>query len=400
MYIKSLFGSIEMESIMTKSIVSSVEKSSYYWNYSPHIDKKNIVLDSNKYNVVDLFCGAGGISVGLDMTDRFQTILANDIYIPALKTYSFNNPKVSTILGDVRKIKEEQYKEVIGDKKVHLVTAGVPCQGFSLSNKKRHVEDERNFLFLEVIKFINLFNPDVVMIENVSGMKSLNKGSFVSDIKLELENAGEGYRVIEPQLLNAADYGVPQQRKRLIFLAVKNSLPNISYPKPTYGDNLIPYRTVKDAIYDLPSLDNNDEKNRYSNKKLSEYSQFLRGEQKELLNHRSPKHPDSTIEKIKNTKPAEPMYEKYKQRIRLSWTIQSPTQVAGGIRPQFQFGHPEQNRGLSIRERARIQSFPDNYEFLGGIVQCRVQTGNAVPPLLAKAIGEEIVKVLDEHYNK
>jgi len=400
MYIKSLFDLMEMENYMTKSITINVEKSSYYWEYTPLMDKKDIVLNTKKYNVVDLFCGAGGISIGLDMTDRFQTILANDIYIPALKTYSFNNPAVSTLLGDVRKIKEEQYKEVIGEKKVHLVTAGVPCQGFSLSNKKRHVEDERNFLFLEVIKFINIFNPDVVMIENVSGMKSLNKGSFVSDIKFELENAGEGYRVIEPQLLNAADYGVPQQRKRLIFLAVKNSLPNISYPKPTYGDKLIPYRTVKDAIYDLPSLANNDEKNRYSNKKLSEYGQFLRGEQKKLLNHKSPKHPDSTIEKIKNTKPAEPMYEKYKQRIRLSWTIQSPTQVAGGIRPQFQFGHPEQNRGLSIRERARIQSFPDNYEFLGGIVQCRVQTGNAVPPLLAKAIGEEIVKVLDEHYKK
>ena len=94
------------------------------------------------------------------------------------------------------------------------------------------------------------------------------------------------------------------------------------------------------------------------------------------------------------------MYENYKQRIRLSWSIQSPTQVAGGIRPQFQFGHPSQNRGLSIRERARIQSFPDNYYFAGGVVQGRVQTGNAVPPLLARAIGNEIVKVLDKYYKK
>ncbi len=400
MYIQNLFSmNAGVDEHMTKNISCTVERSSYYWDYSPIVEKVSNQNEVDKYNVVDLFCGAGGISCGLHMTNRFQTILANDIYVPALKTYKRNNPSVSTILGDVRNVTFEDYQEILEDKKIHLVTAGVPCQGFSLLNKKRNKDDERNFLFLEVIKFVNMYNPDVILIENVSGMKSLNKGSFVDEIKLELEGAGvNGYKVLEPQLLNAADYGVPQLRKRLIFLAVKNGLSEISYPKPKYGKNLIPYRTVADAIYDLPKLENNDEKNTYSKKQLCEYQELLRGTQSKLLNHKSPKHPDSTVEKIANTKPTKPMYDKYKQRIRLGWDIQSPTQVAGGIRPQFQFGHPSQNRGLSIRERARLQSFPDNYEFLGGIVQCRVQTGNAVPPLLAKALGEEILKVLDKKY--
>jgi DNA (cytosine-5)-methyltransferase 1 len=400
MYIQNLFTLKNgMDVTMTNNVSHLVERSSYYWDYTPSIDNVQSPLSENQYNVVDLFCGAGGISCGLHMTGKFRTILANDIYTPALKTYKRNNPTVPTILGDVRKITEENYNEVLKGKKIHLVTAGVPCQGFSLSNKKRHIADERNFLFLEVIRFVNIYNPDVILIENVSGMKSLNKGSFVDEIKLGLEKAGlNGYTVLEPQLLNAADYGVPQLRKRLIFLAVKNGLSEIFYPQPTYGVNLTPYRTVKDAIYDLPRLRNNDEKNTYTEKKLSNYQEILKSKQSTLLNHKSPNHPDSTIEKIENTKPTEPMYDKYKQRIRLGWDIQSPTQVAGGIRPQFQFGHPSQNRGLSIRERARLQSFPDNYEFLGGIVQCRVQTGNAVPPLLAKALGEEIIKVLDKEY--
>lgn len=124
----------------------------------------------------------------------------------------------------------------------------------------------------------------------------------------------------------------------------------------------------------------------------------MRGNQKELFNHTAPNHPQETIQRIGSTKPGEPMYPKYRQRIRLSWDIQSPTQLAGGIRPQFQFGHPGSPRGLSVRERARLQSFPDDYMFMGGTVQGRVQTGNAVPPLLAKGLAMNIVKLLDDYY--
>ena len=152
--------------------------------------------------------------------------------------------------------------------------------------------------------------------------------------------------------------------------------------------------TIKDAIGDLPSL-NPKETKKIQVRAFSEYQKLMRMNTNETVQcHTAPNHPKDTIEKIKNTKPGEPMYPKFKQRIRLAWDILSPTQVSGGIRPQFQFGHPEDSRGLTIRERCRIQSFPDDFIVKGGIVQGRVQTGNAVPPLLAKAVALAIKKYL------
>ena len=134
-------------------------------------------------------------------------------------------------------------------------------------------------------------------------------------------------------------------------------------------------------------------KNEYDQKPFTTYQQLMRKHSTDkLTNHRSPKHPKSTIERINSTIPG---YPRFKQRIRLAWDILSPTQVSGGIRPQFQLGHPSDNRGLSVRERCRIQSFPDDFEVKGGTVQARVQTGNSVPPLLAKAVGLVIKKYLD-----
>jgi len=372
----------------------TVEKSSYYWEEKPIVDIQNNV-DNKKLNAVDLFCGAGGIGCGIQMTKKFNIILANDIYAPAIETYKYNHPNTSTILGNIKNITDETFKQIIGKKTIDLVSAGVPCQGFSLANKKRNKDDERNYLFLEVVRFVNIFNPKVVMIENVSGMKSLNNGSFVEDINESLKNSGKYGYMVQNTLVNAADYGVPQLRNRLVFIAVRKDIEKIfNFPKATHGINTTPFNTIYDAISDLPELENNEEKINYTSNSKTNYQKLLRNNERNLLNHKSPKHPSSTVERIKNTKPGLPLYEKYKQRIRLAWNIQSPTQVAGGIRPQFQFGHPEQNRGLTIRERARIQSFPDNYKFLGGIVQSRVQTGNAVPPLLAKAITLEIAKLL------
>jgi len=167
------------------------------------------------------------------------------------------------------------------------------------------------------------------------------------------------------------------------------------------------YRTVGMAISDLPSLGNNERKMAYDAPPQSDYQALMRGNgdikiaaSASLSNHVAPNHPPDTIEKIRNTPQGKPMYQKFKQRIRLALDAPSPTQLAGGIRPQFQFGHPTQPRGLSIRERARIQSFPDSYEFVGGIVQERVLTGNAVPPLmiyeLAKPIAADILRLREK----
>ena len=199
------------------------------------------------------------------------------------------------------------------------------------------------------MKYVKEFKPKYIILENVSGMRSTAEGHFEKEIKRYMDKLGYTPTVA---LLNAADYGVPQVRQRLIFVGVKrNAKLTIPFVFPK-GEFVNCHRTVFDAISDLPPLNNNEQKTGYN--------------------------------------------PKFKQRIRLTWDSPSPTQLAGGIRPQFQFGHPDQARGLTIRERARIQSFPDSYIFKGGIVQERVQTGNAVPPLLiysiAKVIAEDRIR--------
>ena len=201
--------------------------------------------------------------------------------------------------------------------------------------------------------------------------------------------------VVKSQILFAEDYGVPQKRKRLIFIGVRGKIFDFNKIIKTHGKTTgKPHVSIRDAIGDLPSLQPKERKNSYKTAPLSEYQILMRNGGDNLTCHIAPNHPKDTIERIKNTIPGEPMYPKFKQRIRLAWDIQSPTQVSGGIRPQFQFGHPEDNRGLTIRERCRLQSFPDNFYVHGGIVQGRVQTGNAVPPLLAKAVAMAIKEYL------
>ena len=371
------------------SIRVPVEESLYYWKDEPRVFKRDI--DSNPLTVVDLFSGAGGSSLGFEMAG-FNVILGVDIHKPSMDTFLRNHEKTMGILGDIRKISENLILDLLDGVEVKVLMAGIPCQGFSLNNRKRHPNDPRNYLFLEFIKFVKLLKPDFLVLENVSGMKSMANGAFVKQIEEQIEIAGKEidrkYEV-KHRILNAADFGVPEIRKRLIFIASLSRY-KVNWPKPNFGNSTHPYRTVWDAISDLPRLQPGESASYYASPPKTEYQKLMRDGSMELFNHVAPKHVPSTIERIRNTEPGKPMYSRFTQRIRLSWDRPSPTQVAGGIRPQFQFGHPEDPRGLTVRERARIQSFPDWYQFSGGVVQGRVQTGNAVPPLLAKAIAEKI----------
>lgn len=377
-----------------------VEKSAYLKDDRVQFfNIENFKTNSEKLKMLDLFCGAGGFAVGCSWAG-FESVFGVDHLEPAMKTWSYNHPHAIGCLGDIKQVAPKEIKELLRNKgveKIHLITGGVPCQGFSRANRKHNDFDERNFLFLEYMKFVKVFEPDYLILENVSGMRSTAGGQFEQDIKEYMETLGYETSV---EILNAADFGVPQIRQRLLFVGVKRNrglTTPFVFPNGLYVGN---HRTVNDAISDLPKLGNNESATRYSKEPQCEYQVFMRrGAGKRLYNHSSPKHPQETIEKIKNTKQGEPMYPKFKQRIRLREDKPSPTQLAGGIRPQFQFGHPTQPRGLSIRERARIQSFPDSYIFFGGTVQERVQTGNAVPPLLvyniAKLIAEDIKKASD-----
>ena len=368
------------------------EENLYYWNQQPLIAKSNN-LDLKKPLAVELFCGCGGTSLGFEMAG-FEIALGNDIHKPSILTFKYNHPKSATILGDINKVKPNMIIDAIGSNKVDVLIAGVPCQGFSLNNRKRHSKDERNYLYVEFVRMIEALKPRAIVLENVSGMKSAGNGEFIDLIKNDLSKAS-GMKVYS-KMLCAADYGVPQNRNRLLFVGVKNHNFDFNEINKTHGPDLSKkYISIKDAIGDLPSLSAGESKDYYGVDPFSDYQKLMRRKSNNTLsNHVAPKHPIGTIEKIKNTKPGEPMYERFKQRIRLSWDIQSPTQVSGGIRPQFQFGHPSDSRGLTLRERCRLQSFPDHFIIQGGTVQGRVQTGNAVPPLLAKTVALAIKKYL------
>lgn len=363
-----------------------VEESSYYWKGDP-IVKPGELYTGKAPVIVELFSGCGGTSLGFEMAG-YHVALGADILRPAVDTFSTNHPMAATILGDIRQVHANNVVDLIGSNRVDVLIAGVPCQGFSLNNRKRHLDDKRNLLYREFVRFIHELNPRCIILENVSGMRSA--GDFRERIEADLSEATG--MPVKSELLNALDYGVPQRRQRLVFVGAPNGFDFRSIVKTHGPDTDRPYNTVRDAIGDLPSLQSAEEAFKYQGSPKSDYQRLMRKGVKvnQLTCHRAPKHPEETIERIRNTRPGEPMYPAFKQRIRLDWDLPSPTQVSGGIRPQFQFGHPSDARGLTIRERCRIQSFPDTFVVQGGIVQGRVQTGNAVPPLLAKAIAEAL----------
>ena len=368
-----------------------VEENMYYWKGEPILHKGNLP-QSNKPLVVELFCGCGGTSVGFEMAG-FQIALGCDIHRFSIETFRRNHEGVSTILGDIHNVKTDDILKLLNGRQVDVLIGGVPCQGFSLNNRKRHADDKRNQLYKEFLRFVEVLKPRAILLENVSGMKST--GDFVPEIEKSLSEVGG--MDVKSKLLYAPDYGVPQSRLRLVFVGVKDKKFDFDSIEKTNGEGTgKPYNTVWDAIGDLPVLSANEESSKYTMRPKTEYQILMRGDvpSGKLTNHQAPNHPQDVIDMIHNTKEGEPMYEKYHQRIRLSRTELSPTQVSGGIRPSFQFGHPTQDRGLTIRERCRLQSFPDNFYVYGGIVQGRVQTGNAVPPLLAKAIALAIKKYL------
>ena len=375
-----------------------VEKSSYLRDGGVlFLNREHVQIETGRLRMLDLFCGAGGFAVGAAWSG-FQSVFGVDHLEPAMATWIHNHPHALGCLGDIREVDPHEVREILaqhGIDHIDLITGGVPCQGFSRANRKHTDTDERNFLFLEYMRFVREFYPPYIILENVSGMRSTAGGHFEDEIKHYME--GLGY-VVTVKLVNAAAYGVPQIRQRLLFVGVRHGQgltePYV-FPDEQFVDH---FRTVDDAISDLPPLGNHETCTTYRLPPQCDYQAFMRGmdqhplneRAQQLYNHSSPNHPQETIDKIAQTQPGEPMYPAFQQRIRLCLDQPSPTQLAGGIRPQFQFGHPTQARGLSIRERARIQSFPDSYMFLGGTVQERVQTGNAVPPLLIHAITQPI----------
>jgi DNA (cytosine-5)-methyltransferase 1 len=386
---------------------------------------------------IDLFAGAGGLSTGLKMAG-FKPLFANELSEIYAKTLKSSHNETFVEAGDIQNINAANIRRSLQLKRgdLHLLAGGPPCQGFSVNAPVRSVEDKRNHLFRDYLRFADEFLPQAILIENVPGMLSFEKGSTVLNILSILKSMGYEANI---RILYAPHYGVPQMRWRTIIMANRLGVdPLLMFPVPTHradgranfttkllGQQVtvdtrralniakLPFVTVSDAISDLPEIKSGGGANEaaYLTPPKSEFQNVLRGDTKILTNHQCAGLGTTNLERITHIPqggswrdiPFE-LLPKGMQRARRSdhtkrYGRLHPKQIASTILTKCDphwgaYIHPEQNRVLSVREAARIQSFPDHVKFAGNITEQYAQVGNAVPPLFAKAIGERISNVL------
>lgn len=353
-------------------------------------------MNKKQYNVLDLFCGCGGLSKGFEMAG-YQILLGVDFNEPALRTYAHNHHGSRTLHGDLSASETfDEIDKILEGKRIDVIIGGPPCQGFSLTGT-RQFDDERNKLYLAMIETVRRYKPQAFMIENVPGMATLYKGEVRNEIVRRFTDMG--YNVSD-QILCSADYGVPQIRKRLVFIGLLNSKESFQFPVPYLKPE--EYITCEQAISDLPSLEYTlgDDISSYESAPLTEYQKLMRGACEVLYNHKSINHKQF----VKDTIALVPDGGNYKdlpegvgesRKFNMAWTRYASNKpsrtIDTGHRNNF---HYKWNRCPTVRESARLQSFPDDFVFLGNKGQQDKQVGNAVPCLMAKAIGIQLHKYL------
>ena len=366
--------------------------------------------------LIDLFCGAGGMSLGFNQAG-FQTIFANDIEPSAIETYRYNHPEVhpkDIVLGDIKDLTTEVKTHITSE--VDLVIGGPPCQGFSNANKQRMIDDPRNKLYKEYVHVVATVQPKFFVMENVQGMLTI-----ADQVVEDFEQAGYS---VSYSVMNAVDFGVPQNRKRIIFIGNRIGVDNIAIIEELYGSlSDEEQRTLKDAIEDLPELlalrkknatnYESDDHGRFitiaTNDTPNDYVKEINQQQLPyfLYNHKARYNNDRDIEifgrlhqgdnsadeKIADIMPYTTRTEIFKDKYyKLIYNKPSKTITAHMKFDCNMYIHPTQARGLTQREAARVQSYPDDYYFRGPFTKIYMQIGNSVPPLMAKKIGEVIIK--------
>ncbi|KAB2174512.1 DNA cytosine methyltransferase [Staphylococcus epidermidis] len=342
--------------------------------------------------IIDLFSGAGGLSLGFENCG-FETVLAIDKWKDAIETFNFNHKEKIGSTIDIHKFTNNdilKYKrDVIG------IIGGPPCQGFSLVGT-RDTNDPRNSLYIEYVRFVDQIRPKFFVLENVSGLLSLEKGLFKDDILERFNNLGYN---VEYKLLTASDYGVPQSRKRVFFVGLRKDIFNDIYFN---FDNLPKANIIstQEAMSDLPKAVNHKNLIEYKTKATNDFQRRMRKNSKGLLNHEITNHTQKTIEIISQVPDGggikdlpEELYKirNYNNAFRRMNSKLPSNTIDCGHRNYF---HYEENRVPTVRESARIQSFPDTYVFRGSKTSQYTQVGNAVPPLLSEIIASEIKKLI------
>lgn len=346
---------------------------------------------------IELFAGAGGMSLGATMAG-VKVKVAVEIKPSTASTFKVNHPGTVVLQKDIREVREFDVPIPAQDL---VLFGGPPCQGFSTSNQRtRNRENSNNWLFREFLRVLALTKPKWVVFENVAGILQTDKGSFVSTLCEELK--GLGY-ASSYALLDAALFGVPQKRTRFFLVAVRGRrAPELKRMVPTHPEPL----TVADAISDLPSLPNghNVDEMTYRASAATAYARGLRGPLNKCSGHLVSNNASHIVARYPHIPQGgnwqdipEEMMSSYADRMRCHTGIyrrlseRNPSVVLGNYRKNMLI-HPTEHRGLSVREAARLQSFPDSYKFVGSIGQQQQQVGNAVPPLLAKAVFDYIGK--------
>lgn len=341
-----------------------------------------------KYKVIDLFCGIGGFSYGFEMTNKFEVVCAADIWDVAINTYKLNhsNKKIDLLLQDLTTLSPEYWNAYKNN--IDVIIAGPPCQGFSMSGK-RNINDKRNSLFEEVIKISEIVNPKYVVIENVTGLLSMTTadGDNIKELIIS-EFKKIGYINVEFKILNAADYGVPQARRRVIFIASKDY--KVSFPVPILKP--ADYVTVGDA------LGNIDPDGDYYFEPNTSFQREMSG-RKDIQNHIRRKS-SNLVTKRMSFIPEGGNWKNIPEELGTGGGIHSNAykrldsklpSITIKHAAKAMIIHPKRDRILTVREVARLQSFPDDFVITGNGSDQHQQLANAVPPLLGKAIAKELI---------
>ncbi|MFC3173486.1 DNA cytosine methyltransferase [Novosphingobium bradum] len=372
------------------------------------------LMDMANMKAVDLFCGAGGISTGL-ASAGFEIVAGIDIEAKFLASFKHNFPETLALNENVLDFSPAEFGKRIGIEpaELTLLAGGPPCQGFSknVPRKYRYLEDPKNLLVKRFLDYCEHLRPKLVLMENVAEMKNGFGGQYTSEVVHRLEAAG--YSVTHA-VLNAADYGVPQRRRRAFFLADREGVA-LRVPHPTHlpSKSALPltgeqgHVSVWDAIGDLPPVRHGEGQavTNYATAPFSAYQKLVRNAGGSVKNHVARPLQPTQYERLASIGPGQghadlPKHLQVKGGYsgaygRLTKDMVAPTITRWVFHPgSGRFGHPVDVRTLTIREIARIQGFPDSFEFVGSFTQQAGQLGNAVPPLLAQRVVEDLLRQL------
>jgi len=350
-------------------------------------------MGARELTYVDLFAGAGGLSIGLESAG-FELLHAVEVDEDARATFANNRSGMdpSGLSRDVREISRDDVPSLVGQESVDLVAGGPPCQGFS-EVVSPDGSDERNHLFTNFIDWVDELQPEAALFENVRGMQNTAGGEFLEAVEESFDRLGY---TVSNRVVTSSDFGVPQHRRRLVVLATKDGRPE----KPLSGFDLAPVETtgVIDGIGDLPEVDPGEKVEAYDQPPKTVMQENLRDDNERLTSHQAASHTDEMVEMISHIpdggnrtaipdelQPSSGYHNSYSRlksdepAVAITSNMSKPSSA--------RCIHPFQHRGLTPREGARLQTFPDAYRFEGGLVSRRQQIGNAVPPYLAEALG-------------